>query len=270
MKKLRSGLYAILNFCETDSSDFRIAQYLIENIEKEQQFSIQSIADACFVSKSSVSRFCRRIGYEDYRAMLQSIHQVQRRTYKRFDEYLDMDAAQMTSAYLRQMEECIRDVQAYATDEILDSFAALLTQYKEIGIFGQMQSYAVALNFQSELASLGKRVTSFAMMSEQEDFILESGRDAMAIIVSCSGRYFQNFSRYFDYHTKDRPYLVLLTNNQRLQKCTPYDKVVIVPCKNNTASRPASLQLFSNLVVMRYARLLHDRQRRDPAIRPSS
>lgn len=219
MKKLRHALYAVLNASDPDSPDYRIANYLIENIYKVQRFGIQDVADACFVSKSSVSRFCRRIGYADYQAMSQSIQYVQMRTYKRFDEYLDLPASEMTNTYLDQMVACIEKVRAYATDEVLGELADLLYHYDRIGIFGQMQSYSVAMNFQFELASLGKHVASFIMMSQQEDFILESGPESMAIIISSGGRYFQDFSRYFNYQSKDRPYLVLITNNQRLKKC---------------------------------------------------
>lgn len=256
MKKLRNGLYAILNSSDVDSPDYRIARYLVENIYKLQRFNIQDLADACFVSKSSVSRFCRRIGYEDYQSMSQSIYHVFMRTYKRFDEYMDMDPTAMTNAYLDHTLECVQNVREYATDEVLDEFASLLMRYDKIGVFGQMQSYSVAMTFQFELASLGKHVSSFIMMSDQEDFILESDQNAMAIIISSGGQYFQDFSRYFDYSSKARPYLVLITNNDRLKKCQPYDKIYIVPCQNNTASRPMSLQLFTNLAAMHYSRLL--------------
>lgn len=231
MKKLRHALYAVLNASEPDSSDYRIANYLIENIYKKEHFGIQDVADACFVSKSSVSRFCRRIGYADFLAMSQSIKYVQMRTYKRFDEYLDLPVDAMAGAYLDQMNRCIEQVRAYATTDIL-----------------------------TELASLGKHVSSFIMMSQQEDFILDSGKEAMVIIISSGGRYFQDFSRYFDYQSKNRPYLVLITNNQRLKKCVPYDKVYIVPSDSNTASQPTSLQIFANLAVMHYSRLLSQRR----------
>lgn len=259
MKKLRHALHAVLNTSELHSSDYRIANYLIKNINKINRFGIQEVADACYVSKSSVSRFCRRIGYADYQAMSQSIHHVRMQTYKRFDEYLDLPASQMINGYLAHLTDCIEQVRAYATDAVLSELAQLLDRFDHIGIFGQMQSYSVAMNFQLELASLNKHVSSFIMMSHQEDFILESGPESMAIVISSSGQYFQDFSRYFDYHAKKRPYLVLITNNRRLKKCTPYDKVYVVPSANNAASQPISLQFFTNLVVMHYSRLLAER-----------
>ena len=134
MKKLRHALYAVLNASEPDSSDYRIANYLIENIYKMQRFGIQDVADACFVSKSSVSRFCRRIGYADFLSMSQSIKYVQMRTYKRFDEYLDLPAEKMADAYLDQMSQCIQQVRAYASPEILSELAGLLFRYDKVGI----------------------------------------------------------------------------------------------------------------------------------------
>lgn len=256
MKKLRHALYAILNSSDVDSADYRIADYLIRNIYSIANFGIQDVADACFVSKSTVSRFCRRIGFADFNAVVQSIRNVQMRDYKRFDEYLGFDAQEMTDAYLDQAIDCMLKVREYATPEILGELAQLLFSYDTIGIFGQMQSHSVALNFQYELASLGKYVSCFSMMPEQEEFILNSGKDSMAIIISSGGKYFQDFQSHFDYLSSDRPYLVLITNNRRLTRCVPYDRVFVVPCANNTASRPLSLQLFANLAVMHLSKLL--------------
>lgn len=56
------------------------------------------MADARFVSKSTVSRFCRCIGFADFNAVVQSIRNVQMRDYKRFDEYLDLSPQEMTDA----------------------------------------------------------------------------------------------------------------------------------------------------------------------------
>lgn len=264
VKKLRHALYAVLNTSDMDSADYRIADYLIRNIYSIADFGIQDVADACFVSKSTVSRFCRRIGFADFNAVAQSIRNVQMRDYKRFDEYLDLGPQEMTDAYLDQTIDCMLKVREYATPDILSSLAELLFSYERIGIFGQMQSHSVALNFQYELASLGKYASCFSMMPEQEEFIMESGADTLVIIVSSGGKYFQDFSSHVSYQSKDRPHLVLITNNRRLTRCVPYDRVYVVPCANNTASRPLSLQLFANLAVMHFSKLLETRKVETP------
>lgn len=259
MKKLRHALYSVLNAGDVDSADYRIADFLVRNLYKVEHFGIQDVADACFVSKSTVSRFCRRIGFPDFMVLSQSMRDFTMRNYRRFDEYLSLEGQEAIDRYLSHAQECMMQVRAAATPEVVDEFARLLDRYDSIGVFGQMQSYAVALNLQFELASLGKYVSCYAMMPDQEEFVMGSGRDTLAIVVSSGGRYFQDFSANVGYLTKDRPYLVLVTNNRRLARCVPYDKVYVVPCANNTASRPFSLQVFTNLAVMRLSKIIEDR-----------
>lgn len=256
MKKLRNGLYAITNSMSSDSSDYRIAKYLISNIYKLKKITVEDIAKASFVSKSTVSRFCRRLGYEDYQSMRQTMQVALTNRYHRYDEYLALPHDEMTSEYLKQHLEMIEVVREYATDDILERFAKLLFNYDNIGIFGQMHAYPVALNFQMELSSYDKIVNCFNIMPEQEDFIQNSTSDTLVIVISSSGRYFQDFKTYFDYNKQDKPHLVLLTNNQRLIKCRPYDEIFIIPSVDNTASQPMSMQLFTNLITMHYGKIL--------------
>lgn len=255
MKKLRNGLYAIINSASSDSSDYRIAKYLISNIYKLKKITVDDIAKASFVSKSTVSRFCRTLGYEDYQSMRQTMQVALTNRYHRYDEYMSLPKDVMTSEYLKQHLEMIDVVSKYATDDIIERFANLLFRYDNIGIFGQMHAYPVALNFQMELSSYDKVVNCFNIMPEQEDFIQNSASDTLIIVISSSGRYFQDFKTYFDYNKQDKPYLVLLTNNQRLKKCRPYNEIFIIPSDDNTASQPMSMQIFTNLTTMHYGKL---------------
>ena len=256
MKKLRNGLYAILNSTSADSSDYRIAKYLLSHIYKLKKISVEDIAKGSFVSKSTVSRFCRRLGYEDYQSMHQTMQVALTGRYHRYDEYLALPQEVITHEYLKQHLEMIHVVREYATDAVLDRFASLLLQYENIGIFGQMHAYPIALNFQMELSSYDKVVSCFNIMPEQEKFIQSSGSDTLIIIISSSGRYFQDFITYFDYNAPNRPYLVLITNNQRLKVSRPYDEIFIIPSENNTASQPMSMQIFTNLVTIHYGKKL--------------
>lgn len=256
MKKLRHGLFSILNTSNLDSPEFRIANYLINNIYKPKKISLSDIADNCFVSKSTVSRFCRRLGFIDYSSILQTMNIAKTKRYRRYDEYTDLDIDQINSLYLSQVTSTLTKVQQYASQEVLDRFIDILCRYNNIGIFGQMQSYAVALNFQSELSSFDKYAVCFPLLTEQENFILKSGSDTLVIVISCSARYFQDFEDSFEGQS-DRPHLVLLTNNPRVRICPPFDEVFIIPCGDDTASRPLAIQIFTNLVTMHLARRIH-------------
>lgn len=259
MKKLRNGLYAVLNSTSSDSSDYRIAKYLISNIYKLKKISVEDIAKGSFVSKSTVSRFCRRLGYEDYQSMRQTMHVALTGRYHRYDEYLALPKEDMTHEYFRQHVEMLHVVREYATDKVLEQFSNLLLKYENIGLCAQMHAYPIALNFQMELSSYDKIANCFNILPEQESFIQQCGSETLIIVISSSGRYFEDFQSYFDYNKPNRPYLVLVTNNQRLKASRPYDKIFIIPSDNNTASQPMSMQIFTNLVTMHFGKMLREK-----------
>lgn len=255
MKKFRNGLYAILNADDPDSPDYRIADFLIKNVPKVGSMSIADIANGSFTSKSSVSRFCRRLGYRDFQSMSQTMQHSQVFRYRRYDEYVPIeDGGEAADLYLMQLRRTVEDVGRYATPERIDHLTDLIFDHEKIGIFGQMHSLPVAMHFQMELSTIERFANCYLMQPEQERYIMQAGSDTVIFVISCTGKYFEYFSERASFHSSNRPYLVLLTNNRQLKVCPPYDEVHIVPCEDNTAGKPFSLQLFIDLIMMNVVR----------------
>lgn len=62
-------LLSTINSEPKDSNNYKIAKFLIENIRNLEDFSISELAKTCYVSNSSVSRFCREIGLNDFNSL---------------------------------------------------------------------------------------------------------------------------------------------------------------------------------------------------------
>ncbi len=60
-----------------DSNNCRIARYLLERLDCLEDVSIEKLAAECFVSKATVSRFCRDIGLEDFSELRNLLHQTE-------------------------------------------------------------------------------------------------------------------------------------------------------------------------------------------------
>ncbi|MGB5445963.1 MAG: MurR/RpiR family transcriptional regulator, partial [Psychromonas sp.] len=58
-----------LHYPKLTESSRRVADYLQLNPEKVLMHSTAEIAEACAVSKASVSRFIRQLGYDDHLAL---------------------------------------------------------------------------------------------------------------------------------------------------------------------------------------------------------
>ena len=59
-------LLSLINSEVNESNNYKIAKYILENITELENCSITELAKKCYVSNSSISRFCRDIGLNDY------------------------------------------------------------------------------------------------------------------------------------------------------------------------------------------------------------
>ena len=73
---LLTSLLSILNTNDENDTDFIIARYLLENMETIKDTSIYTIADECYVSRSSIQRFIKNIGYDSFKQMKMYIDDI--------------------------------------------------------------------------------------------------------------------------------------------------------------------------------------------------
>ena len=73
---LLTTLLSILNKNDEDDTSFVIAKYILNNLKDIENRSIYKVAEDCYLSRSSVQRFIKEIGYDNYTQMKQSIAEV--------------------------------------------------------------------------------------------------------------------------------------------------------------------------------------------------
>lgn len=59
-------LLGVIEKEDPGSTDYIIADYILHNVYELGKCSSLELAQGCNVSKSSISRFCRNIGLEDF------------------------------------------------------------------------------------------------------------------------------------------------------------------------------------------------------------
>jgi preprotein translocase subunit SecA len=62
-----TSLLSIMNQNDESNVDCVLAKYLLEHLDEIPRLSIYDLADACYVSRSSIHRFVRSCGYESFR-----------------------------------------------------------------------------------------------------------------------------------------------------------------------------------------------------------
>lgn len=63
---LLHSLFSIINENDKDDSNYVLAHYFLDHYHKLDKLNIYDVAITCYVSRSSVRRFCKSIGYENF------------------------------------------------------------------------------------------------------------------------------------------------------------------------------------------------------------
>ena len=255
MTHLRSSLEGVLDQANEDSSDYRIAYYLLQNCYVVNSISIQDVAKNCYVSKSTVSRFCRQIGYRDYQEMNQAMYQAfLRDEHVKFRRYTQHPA----DFYMDEVQECLSNVREFATPSLIGSVVWDIMTYKRVGLLGKMQSHSVAIDLKHDLLVSHKVCTAPLLPENQLAFIENSGEDTFLLVISCSGTYFRGFITEATFSGKKRPQVTLLTNNPEMENHPAYNKVIVIPTQDTYAKHPLALKLFCNLIAINYSKAVSE------------
>lgn len=253
MSRLRGGLSAILNHEKKDSPYYRIAHYFAENIYKLKRISIQDIAKDCFVSKSTVSRFCRDVGYEDYFELNHDVYHLAETRFNKFLRYDQDSFEERASRYYRDLASGLEYARKYISQSDVEYLTALLFRYRDIVILGSLHSHSVSEYFQHDLGLLNKVVTAPMLPENQQEFIRSSDSNTLILVVSCRGNYFNQMIQDCKPQTSETGPYVLITNNPNMKNNALYDRVIYIPCQEIYAQHPRNISYFLNLVVLEYA-----------------
>ena len=254
MTHLRDSLEGIIDSSNEDTSEYRIAYFLLESCYIEKSVSIQDVADKCFVSKATVSRFCRSLGYNDYQELNEALMQAFMRDSleKKFDHY---SPSSFIEQYFQELNRLLSNARNIIRQEDVERIAKDIFSYKRVGLLGKLQSNSIAIDLQHDLLASHKVSTAPIIPSDQLSFIQNSDEDTYLLVISCSGTYLKNFISFTEFQPKRRPKICLLTNNRNIKNRQAYDDIVILPDLNPNLN-PLQLKLFCNLIALSYSKLI--------------
>ncbi|MCI8547175.1 MurR/RpiR family transcriptional regulator [Pseudoflavonifractor sp. 60] len=241
-----------------DSTNGRIAAYILEHLDEIKNDSIRDLAAKTYVSISSISRFCRDIGLSDYTELKELIAS----TSLNFEVCSQATTPQgQKEDYIAAVQESLEKVRSSLDMELLYRLAQDIYVYKNVAIFGMLKAETVAMNLQSDLTMLGKVSTTKVRFSEQIDYLSAADADDLIIIFSFTGI-------YYDYgmpqsHLKrqsKRPKIYFITSDIEAKQSGTHDQVIWFDSKQDQASHPYQLQLIGGLIAQCYAHLLQQTQ----------
>jgi DNA-binding MurR/RpiR family transcriptional regulator len=212
-----------LHYPKLTASSRSIADYLQLNPEKILMLSTGEIAEACLVSKASVSRFIRQLGYEDHLALRNELMTERDRGAPVLTTSIDDSAFQEEFKSLERL--CSQLSESDHSDLIKD-----IADAKRIKIIGYRNSYPVAMHFRQQLMQCRYGVDLLPLPGQTlaEDITAIEPED-LVILIGIRRR-IKNFSEIIEQLSGQR---VLLITDQSGQKYADRVSQVLICHMNN-------------------------------------
>lgn len=132
------------HYSELTQGNRRLADYLLVNPDKILMLSTNEIAEACDVSKASVSRFIRKLGYQDHVSLRSEL--LDERD-KGTPMALSSEVVADFSSEIRALEALLEHLQ----ESDIEAITEALSLSKRIKMIGYRNSYPVAMHFRQQL-----------------------------------------------------------------------------------------------------------------------
>ena len=255
--RLQFLLLTVLCSEKDGETNCRIAHFILNNLEQARKMNITELGKECFVSISSISRFCRDIGLKDF-AELRRLMRCSDATYPILSSSADITkSASQFSRMVRKSVDCVEKEIDY--DALLQIIDDIIT-YEKVASFGLINAEWVAMCLQSDLMSQGKFIKTKLSFQQQLNYLKKSSEEDLVIIFANTIHDFTTcYAKRLAGH-KINGKLVLITACLDIEEVPNVDKVLYFKPATNEIGNRFQLHFIESLLAQGYAAQIKNRK----------
>lgn len=233
------------NYSKFTKSNRCLADYLQTHPDKILMLSTQEIAEACSVSKTTVSRFIRQLGYEDHLALRNELLAARDK-----GEPLLMTA--LEDSELHQEVRSLEQLWAQLSEMDLQPLIKKIATAKRIKIIGYRNSYPLALHFRQQLMQCRTGVDLLPLPGQTIGEDLASiDADDFIIIIGIRRRV-SNFSNIIEQLSSHDCLLITDQSGQKYAQSVAHFLICYMNNQTPLDSYAVPMSLISHLVNKTY------------------
>lgn len=243
-----------------DSNNCRIARYLLGRLDRLGEVSVEKLAAECFVSKATVSRFCRDIGLEDFSELRDLLRQTER-TFTLYGEGLP--PKEQGLCFCERVQNSLTLAATTIDYAALVRLSEEIRQASRVACFGLLKAETAAISLQSDLVMLGINAVTKVAFREQADFLGSAGPEDVVVIFSYTGIYF-DYGLPREALRNRRVWLVTGCPDicERFEaKGLPTERLLTFQSEQDFVSHPYQLMLAASLIGQRVGAYMGTDQR---------
>lgn len=248
--------YRLVLFVNTSSKDdlnYTIADFILKNITAIADMNIVVFANTCHVSPASISRFCRKLGYDDYiHLKMECAKFTSSKSTDYYNPLMLKDYKKASSEYLTNAANRLTEQIDLLDWQNISGLINDIHEAKGVYFFGSHFSHSIAQVIQTTLISCNKYSIAKNDYYQQIKIAENMGEDSLAITISVRGIYLRANPRLNRAIEKSKAKTVLITANHDANLLKEFDRVVYISSDDDLYTGRIMLLTFSDLLLQCY------------------
>lgn len=251
-----------LNTNKRDATYSRIIIYLFNHLNEIRTLTITEIAERCFVSPATLTRFCRHFGISSFASLRESLivlgtmkkHSGLRMKEQELTELKD-DPKSYLASYGSEIITAVNDVLETIDIEQVDRILADIHQAGEVILIGYSATLELAKDLQTSFLLSQKLVFVGETEDTQQAFVEELSEKSIVIVISSYGSLLNRSSELMRKISDSPAKSILLTQHTQNTLTNQFDLSVNVTTTNYVRIGNYPLTFFLDYFVRRYTSL---------------
>lgn len=165
---------------------YKVAQNILQNLERVKYASIHEIADLCYVSAPTISRFCKKLGYDSYASFKTQLSQAVL-NYNFNNRFISLDSNSEqedneSASFLYQISQYSEVLKNSISKDYVSEIAQCIHNHKRVGFFTSNPSYQLQY-LQADLLLTKHEVTFCQSTIYQLQYAKSLKEDSVALVI---------------------------------------------------------------------------------------
>lgn len=253
-------LYKFLTYVNSTSSGTtysNIAYYISNNFSKIIHMNLEELADACYVSQATISRFCRFLGFESFTHFKMECQRSLRDGERRINDIIStisQEDEEYRESFQRYGHVIISELQQlFDTMDILqlDQLLDRIHNTEDVALFGIHRCASVIQELQFSFALKDKFVKAYAGSTHQLECARALKKDSLAIVVTSSDGFWFEAGDVVDALASSPCYKILLTTSREGKQADIFNEVILIGSGKARGSAYTMMN-YSEAMISRY------------------
>lgn len=260
MGSLSNKLLSYISTTLVHDSNYDIALILLQNYEKLKTMSISEVADLCYVSQASISRFCRFLGFDSFKEFKQSLVQdfsIATDYSRQFCAMLCSDERTAIAAYRDELIANIYSTISPENMEVIPDIIRDIHDSDHVAYFAHHFLWDIGRFFQSKMMVMGKYVEQFMAYDAQLECAKNLSPNSLAIICTVGGTYMSRYGEIWNAICNSGCRILIITQNLSNAELNSARYVLRCGTSNKDDIGKYSAMMTIDYLVMSYLKAYH-------------